>query len=171
MATGGIVTGERQKAHTRYVDMWVAAGLHPTNIEILTKLKSAEDRQFSKNMGVTGKAFEEDRKEKTKEETHLFGIRTDIWKPSPEERKRALTSLQKRRSKELRTDIKKSGGRLNAEQKAEFDAAMAEDETMNLDSGDIDKARLVLKMFRNTASKIRWMGTLEELTVRELQHS
>ena len=75
--------------------MWAAPGLNPTNIDIITKLKSAEDRQFSKNMSITGKIFDKDTEEKTDEETHIIGIRTDIWKPSKEERERSLRSTGK----------------------------------------------------------------------------
>jgi len=170
MATEGIVSGERQKRHSRLVDMWIAPGIHPTNIDILGKLKSAEDRQFSKNMGVTGKAFDEDRHERSHEETHLFGIRTDIWKPSREARQRALAAIQKKRTKELRSGIKKNG-HLTAEEKAELERQLSEDDTMNVVERDVDKARLVVKMFKTTGSSIRWRGTLEEISVRELHNS
>lgn len=169
MATEGIVTGEKQRRHTRLVDMWIAPGLNPTNIEILTKLKSAEDRQFSKNMSVSGKLFEEDRQERSKEETHLIGIRTDVWKPSREARQRALAAIQKRRVKELREQTK--GSQLPAADRIALDEALAADETMNASNADVDKSRLVLKMFRTTGASIRWRGSIEELSVQEIQRS
>ena len=169
MASEGIVTGERQSRQTRLVDMWIAPGLNPTNIEILGKLKTAEDRQFSKNMAVTGKIFDEDREKRGKEETHLIGIRSDTWKPSRESRQRALSAIQKRRAKELKDQNK--GAQLSPADKATLEEQLASDEVMNAGEWDIDKARLVLKMFRTTGSNIRWRGSIEELCVAELQHS
>ena len=170
MATEGIITGSKQKRHTRFVDMWIAPGLNPTNIEILTKLKSAEDRQFSQNMAVTGKGFDEDRQEHRREETQLFGIRTDVWRPSKEVRERTLAAMQKREAKERRAAKPKSKSRDAGE--GELDQLVIEDAApAPVTADDIDKSRLVIKMFRNTATRIRWQGTLEEMTVREIQNS
>jgi len=69
MATEGKVSGEKQKRHSRLVDMWAAPGLNPSNIDVISKLKSAEDRQFSKGMEITGKIFDKDTDKKTNEET------------------------------------------------------------------------------------------------------
>jgi len=44
-------------------------------------------------------------------------------------------------------------------------------DTSPITANDIDKSRLVIKMFRNTATRIRWQGTIEELSVREIQNS
>ncbi len=170
MATQGKITGERQKRHSRYIDMWVAPGLHPTNVNLLAKLKSAEDRQFSSNMGVTGKMIDEDRQEGSKEESHIIGLRTDVWSPSKKERKRVVAQMQKSREKELRSELK-SDGRLNKSQKAVLDAKLEDDHTMAMDESDVDKQRLVLKMFKSTGKRIRWKGTLEEMTVHEVHNS
>ncbi|RFC48124.1 MAG: hypothetical protein DVB23_000685 [Verrucomicrobia bacterium] len=170
MATEGIVTGSKQKRHTRFVDMWIAAGLNPTNIEILTKLKSAEDRQFSQNMAVTGKGFDEDRQEHKREESHLFGIRTDVWRPSKEVRERTLAALEKRQAKERRAASKSKESARDASE-GELDQMVIESDTSPVTADDIDKSRLVIKMFRNTSSRIRWQGTIEELSVREIQNS
>lgn len=170
MATEGKITGERQKRHSRYIDMWITPGLHPTNIDLLSKLKSAEDRQFSSNMGVTGKMIDEDRQEKSKEESHIIGVRTDIWKPSKDDKKRVISKIQKEREKELRSRVK-SDGRLNKKQKAVLDTKLDNDETMQMDVSDVDKQRLVLKMFKSTGKRIRWKGTLEEMTVHEVHNS
>ena len=171
MATEGKVSEETQDRYARYVDMWAVAGLHPSNIDVLTKLKSAEDRQFSKNMGITGKVIAEDKQERTKEESHIFGIRTDIWKPSKQEKEGALNMIKKRRKEELKKEIKKRGGRLNKEQKAELESKMRDDLTMTMESTDVDKSRLVIKLFRSTGKNISWKGTLEELSVREVHQS
>lgn len=171
MPSDGIVTGAKQGRHTRLVDMWIAPALNPTNIELLTKLKSAEDRQFSKSMAVTGKAFDEDRQNRSREETHLIGIRADVWKPSRVARKRALAAIQKRRTRELKGQKKKGAAPLTDEQKAALEEQLALDGTLNATAKDLDKSRLVLKMFRTTGSSIRWRGSLEELSVTELQQS
>lgn len=150
--------------------MWVAPGIHPTNIDILNKLKSAEDRQFSSNMRVTGKIIDEDREERSRGESHIIGIRSDIWRPSKKDRKRALAAIQKQKTTEHRKSIK-SNGRLTKEEKAELEQRLMEDETMAMDAADVDKSRLVIKMFRSTGKRIDWRGTLEELSVTEIHNS
>lgn len=150
--------------------MWAAPGLNPTNIDVLTKLKSAEDRQFSKNMEITGKIFDKDTEEKTNEETHIIGIRTDIWKPGKEERERSLNAIKRKRKQELRDQIK-SGGRLTNAEKTQLEAKVDNDDVMSMNTKDVDKARLVLKLFRSTGKNINWKGSLEELTVREVHQS
>jgi len=150
--------------------MWVAPGIHPTNIDLLNKLKTAEDRQFTSNMRVTGKVIEEDREEREKGESHILGIRSDIWRPSKKERQRALAAVQKRRVTDHRTDIK-SKGRLTKEEKAELEKRLQDDELMALNENDVDKSRLVIKMFRSTGKRIDWKGTLEELSVTEIHNS
>ncbi len=170
MATEGKISGETQKRHSRLVDMWAAPGLNPTNIDVLTKLKSAEDRQFSKGMAITGKIFDKDREANTDEETHLIGLRTDIWKPSKDERQRSLNAIHKARKQELKESLK-SSGRLTKSQQTQLDSKVEADETMSLNDKNIDKARLVMKLFRSTGKNISWKGSLEELTVRELHQS
>ncbi|MDF1814198.1 MAG: hypothetical protein P1V20_18480 [Verrucomicrobiales bacterium] len=170
MATEGKISGDSQKRYSRLVDMWAAPGLNPTNIDVLTKLKSAEDRQFSKNMAITGKIFDKDTEAKTDDETHIIGIRTDIWKPSKEDRERSLNAIKKKRKQELRDQIK-SGGRLTQAEKTKLEAKVDNDDMMSMDSKNVDKARLVLKLFRSTGKNINWKGSLEELTVREVHQS
>lgn len=170
MATEAIVSGQKQRNLTRLVDMWIAPGLNPTNIEILTKLKTAEDRQFSKNMAVTGKVFDENKRERSREESHLIGIRFDLWKPTRETRERALAAIQRRRAKELR-DQKKQSSALSPEEKALLAEEQAADVLMNAEEKDVDKARLVLKLFRTTGNSIRWRGSIEELTCNEIHQS
>lgn len=170
MATEAIVTGQKQRHLSRLVDMWIAPGLNPTNIEILTKLKTAEDRQFSKNMAVTGKMFDEDKRDRSREESHLIGIRFDLWKPTREARERALAAIQRRRAKELR-DQKKQALALSPDEKALLEEEQTADALMNAEEQDVDKSRLVLKMFRTTGNSIRWRGSIEELSASEIHQS
>jgi len=170
MATGALLTGKRQKRYRRFVDMWIAPGIHPTNIDLLNKLKSADDRQFSSNMSVTGKVYDEDRESKTNGESHIIGIRTDIWRPSTKERKKVLDNLQRKRATEVRKEINRSG-QLTSAQKLELEQRLAEEDAMFLKAGDIDKSRLVVKMFRSTGKRIHWKGTLEEMTMLEIHNS
>jgi hypothetical protein len=100
----------------RYVDMWSLINMHPTNIDLLQKLKSADDRQFGSNMDVCVTISERDLKNSDWEKTHIVGIRSDVWEP-------------------------------------------------------VDHRRLVMKMFKSTGKRIRWTGTAEEITTREVHNS
>lgn len=157
------------KAH-RFIDMWAVPGLHPTNIDLMQKLRSAEDRQFGANMDTCGAISERDLQTKQWEKTHLIGIRTDVWKPSKKDRRRALKSLKKTRRDQIRRGIKKNS-RLNADEKKLLEAKLDKDHTMSLEEGDVDKHRLVLKLFRSTGKNIRWVGSIEEMTSREIHNS
>ena len=55
----------------RFVDMWLVPNMHPTNIEVLQKLKFADDRQFGTNMDVVGTVSEQDTKAGDWQKTHL----------------------------------------------------------------------------------------------------
>jgi hypothetical protein len=103
-------------AATRYVDMWAFINMHPTNIDLLQRLKSADDRQFGANMDVCGSISEQDCQTSDWEKTHIVGIRSDVWKSA-------------------------------------------------------EHRRLVMKMFRSTGKRIRWTGTIEEITTREVHNS
>lgn len=103
-------------AASRYVDTWAFTSLSPSNIDLLQRLKSGDDRQFGANMDVCGTISERDRKTEAWEQTHIVGIRGDVWN-SDEHR------------------------------------------------------RLVLKMFKSTGKRIRWTGTVEEITTREVHNS
>lgn len=161
---------EPSAAAHRYVDMWGVPGLHPTNVDIVQKLRTAEDRQFGANMDTCGTASDRDTKSDDWEKTHLVGVRTDIWKPSEKDRKRALNTLKKKRKEQMRREIKQRG-RLSKDEKLFLDNAVAGDETMNMDESDVDKSRLVLKLFRTTGKNIRWIGTIEEMTTHEIHNS
>jgi len=90
--------------------MWSFLHMHPTNFDLLQRLKSADDRQFGANMDVCGTISERDLRSDW-EKTHVVGIRSDVWKSA--------------------------GHR-----------------------------RLVLKLFKSTGERIRWAGTVEEITTR-----
>ena len=86
----------------RFVDMWLMPNMHPTNIELLQKLKSADDRQFGTNMDVVGSVSKEDSGSGDWQKTHVVGSRSDKWNPDQKELKRSLRSLQKVRREQLR---------------------------------------------------------------------
>jgi hypothetical protein len=109
-------TARAGPAVSRYVDMWAFFKMHPTNIDLLQRLKSADDRQFGANMDVCGVISTQDAKTGKWDKTHLVAIRSDAW-----------YSDQQR--------------------------------------------RLVLKMFKTTGERIHWVGTVEEITTREIHNS
>jgi hypothetical protein len=155
---------------TRYVDMWAFLKMHPTNVELLQRLKSADDRQFGTNMDVCGTVSERPGPKSGWYKTHLFGIRTDTWKPDREELRSTLDSLQERRRDQLRRAIKRSG-RLNARQTAQLEHQLRHDPLMAMQTSDVEYRRLVMKMFRTTGERIHWAGTIEEVTTREVHNS
>jgi hypothetical protein len=154
----------------RYVDMWILGSLHPSNINLLQRLKSADDRQFGTNMDVCGTVSDFDSTGEDWNKTHLVGIRSDIWSPDEHELNKSLNSLQRERRELLRRDVKRSG-RLNEKQKQQLDAAVADDSVMDLSVEQIEKRRLVLKLFQTTGERLQWCGTLEELTTREIHNT
>ena len=101
---------------TLYVDMWALRSVHPTNIELLQRLKSGDDRQFGANMDVCGTVSRQDSKTGSWSRSHIVGLRSDVW-----------------------------------------DSA--------------DHHRLVMKLFKSTGERIRWTGTVEEVTTREVHNS
>ncbi|HLA86005.1 MAG TPA: hypothetical protein VJL29_14530, partial [Thermoguttaceae bacterium] len=101
---------------SRYVDMWAFLRMHPTNVDLLQRLKSADDLQFGANMDVCGTVSSKDPKGGGWDKTHMVGIRSDAW---------------------------------------------------NSDA----QRRLVLKLFKTTGEQLRWVGTVEEITTREIHNS
>jgi hypothetical protein len=101
----------KPKQAKRYVDMWALPGLHPSNIEFLQQLKTADTRHFTKNMNAVGTVKEQDLESGKWETNYLIGVRTDIWKPDERELARSLEVLQEKRADELRQEIKRSGHR------------------------------------------------------------
>ncbi|OHB79090.1 MAG: hypothetical protein A2V98_04000 [Planctomycetes bacterium RBG_16_64_12] len=111
---------------SRYVDMWAFLSMHPTNVDLLGRLKSADDRQFGTNMDVCGSVSQHS-KTSGWDKTHIVGIRSDIWNPGENKRQKTRSSLP--------------------------------------------ESRLVMKMFKSTGERIRWAGTIEEITTREVHNS
>jgi hypothetical protein len=161
---------ERSAAARRHVDMWAFQKLHATNIELAQRLKMADDSQFGSNMDVCGTVSEHDAKTDTWEDVWSVGIRQDLWKPSSEELEQTLKSVQKKRQETVRRTVKRSG-RLTADQSAQLEAKLAEDEVMQLTADEIEKRRLILKLFRTTGQRLDWQGTIEELTTSEIHNS
>lgn len=154
----------------RYVDMWAFLKMHPTNVDLLQELKSADDRQFGANMDVCGSVYDRHPTKRGWDKTHIVGIRSDVWNPDDEEQQKTLNSLKENRRDQLRKEIKRSG-RLNAEQENRLDEELRRDPLMSMKASDIEQRRLVMKMFRTTGERIRWIGTVEEITTREVHNS
>ncbi|MCA8997454.1 MAG: hypothetical protein KDA80_10715 [Planctomycetaceae bacterium] len=154
----------------RYVDMWAFMGVHPTNIEILQRLKMADDRQFGANMDVCGTVAEEDQTTGEWSEIHVVGIRTDAWNPTPEKLARKCEILKEERQEELRRQIRRTG-RLNQQQQALLAEICRVDPVLRMCPQDLECRRLVLKLFKSTTDRIRWQGSLEEVTTREVHNS
>ena len=150
--------------------MWALPGIHPSNIEFLQKLKTADAQQFTKNMDTVGTVSEQDQETKKWSKTHLIGVRTDIWKPDEEEMARSLEVMREKRTEELRRGIKKSG-RLNTKQLKTLEEKIGQDDVMSMQSDEIEKRRLVLKLFKTSTSRVRWCGTIEEITTTEEHNS
>lgn len=158
------------KSHpvVRYVDMWAMPGVHPSNIEFLQQLKTADTNHFTTHMDCVGKVSTYE--DGSWKRTHLVGIRTDVWKPSGKELRGALNSMQGRRRSLIKKSIKRSG-RLSSKQQTELEQRLADDDVMNLGTGDLVSRRLILKLFRTTSSRTRWVGTLEQMTTSEVHNS
>ncbi len=154
----------------RYVDMWALPGIHPSNVEFLQKLKTADTQHFTKNMNTVGTVSEQDPQTRKWAKTHLIGVRTDVWRPDEEEMAQTLEILQEQRKDELRRAIKRTG-RLNAKQSRKLEQQLDEDSIMQMQSNEIEKRRLVLKLFKTTSSRVRWCGTIEEVTTSEIHNS
>ncbi|MEM6472804.1 MAG: hypothetical protein AAF802_24795 [Planctomycetota bacterium] len=154
----------------RFVDMWAMPGVHPSNVEFLQKLKSADTNHFTTHMDCVGTVNSLDCETGDWEKTHLVGLRTDIWKPDDEELHSCLDAMKDKRRNELKRSIKRSG-RLNSKQQAKLEEQLAEDDIMKMESGDICTRRLVLKLFRTTGERVRWVGTIEEITATEVHNT
>lgn len=154
----------------RYVDMWAFISIHATNTDLMQRLKSADDRQFGTNMDVCGSVSQQDPKTSDWDKTHMVAIRSDIWNPSDDQLQSTLNSLKESRRDQLRREIKRSG-RLNARQSHRLDQQLRGDPLMSMNTSDLAHRRLVIKLFRSTGDRIRWAGTIEEITTREVHNS
>lgn len=154
----------------RYIDMWALPGVHPSNVEILQLLKTADTNHFTTHMDTVGTVSTQDNETGSWEKTHLLGLRTDVWKADKAEMEDAMEVLQSQRRAELKKTIKKTG-RLSSKQKLELEALVAEDCVMNMEPGDIEKRRLVLKLFKTSTDRVQWCGTIEQVTTSEIHNS
>ncbi len=154
----------------RYVDMWAFMGMHPTNIDLLQKLKKAEDNAFGANMDVCGTVTQKDLKSGKWNQSHLLGIRADIWNPDSEQQSSILNRLQSDRKETLRKEIKRSG-KLSQAQSKNLERQLDRDPVLKMESCDIENRRLVMKLFKSGDHNIRWTGTVEEIVTRELHNS
>ena len=150
--------------------MWALPGMHPSNVELLQKLKTADTNHFTTHMDCVGTVNTLDDETGDWEKTHLIGMRTDIWKPDEEEMHSCLEAMKDKRRHEVKRSIKKSG-RLTGKQKQRLEAELADDEIMNMQSNEIETRRLVLKLFRTTGDRVRWSGTIEQITATEVHNS
>ncbi|MCO8122756.1 hypothetical protein NHH03_13495 [Stieleria sp. TO1_6] len=164
------MTGKEPSGCQRFVDMWALPGIHASNVEFLQKLKTADTNHFTTHMDCVGTVNSFDEQSGDWEKTHLVGMRTDVWKPDAEEMHSCLRSMQDKRRSELKRSIK-SAGRLNAKQKDRLEQQLAEDHIMQMQSDEIQTRRLVLKLFRTTGDRVRWVGTIEEVTASEVHNS
>ncbi|HWL08781.1 MAG TPA: hypothetical protein VNQ76_10265, partial [Planctomicrobium sp.] len=154
----------------RYVDMWTFIGVHPTNLELFQRLRSGDDRQFGLNMDVCGTVSTQDNASGKWDQTHMVGIRTDAWNPAEEEQKKRLETIQLARQETLRRQIRPTGS-LTEAQTQKLHKQMLYDPVMKLRPSDLETRRLVLKLFRQTDTRIRWVGSVEELITTELHRS
>ncbi len=145
-------------------------GLHPTNIDLLQKLKKAEDQRFGANMDVCGTVSEKNMKNGEWAQSHMVGIRTDIWNPDKEQQASILNRLQSDRQTQLRKEIKRSG-RLSKAQTKNLERQLERDPVLKMRPQDIENRRLVMKLFKTTSDQIRWTGSIEEMVTRELHNS
>ena len=75
-------------------------------------------------------------------------------------------------SAEDRTEEKvKRSGTLSARQSESLQNQIDEDSIMQMESGDIERRRLVLKLFKTSTSRTRWCGTIEEITTSAIHNS
>jgi len=154
----------------RYVDMWAVPGVHPSNVDVMRDLKSADTSHFNTHMDVVGTVSEKDEETNAWEKTHIIGMRTDIWHSSKSDLVEQLESLQRKRKSQLRKSIK-SSGRLSDSQTAKLEKQLAVDPVMSMEPGQIENRRLVLKLFKTTGTRVRWCGTIEEVTAIEVSNS
>jgi len=158
------------KGCERFVDMWALPGVHPSNVEFLQKLKTADTNHFTTHMDCVGTVNTLNGESGDWEKTHLVGLRTDVWKPDSEEMHSCLEAMKDKRRNELRRSIKRFG-RLTGKQKQKLEAHLADDDIMQMQSDEIHTRRLVLKLFRTTGDRVRWAGTIEEITATEVHNS
>lgn len=163
------MTSSSQSECHRYLDLWALPGIHPTNIQFLQKLKSADTNHFTRGMDVVGTISELDNEDRW-EKTHLIGVRTDVWRPDQKELAATLAILKRQRTQDLKKSIKRRG-RLNDKQTEVLESQQDADAVLQMETGDLEKRRLVLKLFKSNTQRVRWSGTIEEVTSTEIHNS
>jgi len=162
-------TGHVENDCRRYVDMWALPGIHPANIRLLQLLKSADSQHFTKGMEVIG-TISELAADSGWVQSHLIGLRADVWKPGPQEVAKTLRAVKQQRRLWHRQHLR-ANGRLTAQQTAKLEESLAADHAWNLEPGELEARRLILKLFKNTGQTTRWCGTIEEVTSAEIHNS
>ena len=158
------------KENRRYVDMWALPGAHPSNVEFMQKLTTAESNQFTTHMDAVGTVSQQDIETDEWKRTHLVGLRTDVWHADKQELEQAVAVVKSQRRKQLKQQIKKSG-RLNSNQQKTLESSINTDCIMSMKAGDVEKRRMVLKLFKTSTERVRWCGTLEQVTTTEVHNS
>ena len=92
----------------RYVDMWALPGAHPSNVEFMQKLTTAESNQFTTHMDAVGTVSEQDNETDEWKRTHLVGLRTDVWHADKQELEQAVNAIKIQRRKQLKQQIKRN---------------------------------------------------------------
>jgi len=158
------------KENRRYVDMWALPGVHPSNVEFMQKLTTAESNHFTTSMDAVGTVSQQNPETDQWTQSHLVGLRTDVWHADKSEMKQALAAIKTQRRKELKQQIRKSG-RLSSKQQRVLDNAVNSDAVMSMKAGDVEKRRMVLKLFKTSTDRVRWCGTIEQVTTTEVHNS
>lgn len=158
------------KENRRYVDMWALPGAHPSNVEFMQKLTTAESNQFTTHMDAVGTVSQQDIETEQWKRTHLVGLRTDVWHADKHELEQAVAAIKSQRRKQLKQQIKKTG-RLNENQQKKLESSINTDFIMTMKSGDVERRRMVLKLFKTSTDRVRWCGTLEQVTTTEVHNS
>ena len=133
----------KPQENRRYVDMWALPGAHPSNLEFMQKLTTAETNQFTTHMDAVGTVSQQDLKTNDWQRTHLVGLRTDVWHADREELEQAVNAIKAQRRTQLKQQIKKTG-RLNNNQQQLLQTTLNNDAIMTMKSGDVEQRRLVL---------------------------
>ena len=160
----------KPQENRRYVDMWALPGAHPSNLEFMQKLTTAETNQFTTHMDAVGTVSQQDLKTNDWQRTHLVGLRTDVWHADREELEQAVNAIKAQRRTQLKQQIKKTG-RLNNNQQQLLQTTLNNDAIMTMKSGDVEHRRMVLKLFKTSTDRVRWCGTIEQVTTTEVHNS
>ena len=155
----------------RYIDMWALPGGTSYESGIAATIEDGRLAAFhQEHMDVVGTVAERNNETGRWLKSHMIGIRSDVWRPDKKELARSLKSLKSRRRAELKGQIKRNG-RLDNKQSDRLDEQLSDDQIMQMSAGELESRRLVLKLFKMTSSRVRWCGTIEEVTTTEIHNS